>query len=238
MGFWHRLLNRDPGTTGAAAAKLRSAADFPTPVDDLVEDPRERARILGGALDLVQQFDFTPRRDISVDDVPFDQLGGITAFSAERLTTVLNLRDDSGQLFPRVLTFEYDFVDSNDAYSRVLREMAEAAGTADQLTDVHCDLHFGPEFNLHPLGELRYTVDGQQHVYEVSTEGDWADPTVVTAMFIDVTPVGLECLATEDGAHNYWVRTDQAQRFRTLLTAEEQAGRQRKQRWQAAQQAR
>lgn len=231
MGFWHRLLNRDPDTSDAAAVKLRTATDMPTPVDDLVEDPRERARALHSALGLVAQFDFISHREITVDDVPFDQLGGIDAFNTERLTTLLNLRDGDTALFPRVLAFEYDFVNSNDAYSDVVREVAEAAGTTDQLANVHCDLHHGPEFNLHPLGELRYTVNGTRYSYDVSSEGNWADPAVVAAIFTDLTPAGLVCLSTEGSAFNYWVPADQAERFRTLLTAEEHAGRRRKQRW-------
>lgn len=232
MGFWQRLLNRDPDTSDAAAAKLRTATDISTPVDNLVEDPRERARALDSALGLAAQFDFTSHREITVDDVPFDQLGGIAAFNAERLTTLLNLHDGDTALFPRVLTFEYDFVNSNDAYSHVVREVAEATGTTDRLADVHCDLHHGPEFDLHPLGELRYTVNGTRYSYDVSSEGNWADPAVVAAIFADLTPAGLVCLSTEGTTANYWVPVDHAERFRTLLTAEEHAGHRRRQRWQ------
>lgn len=235
MGFWSRLLNREQATQGAAA-KLRNRADFPTPVADLEEDPRERARALHASLDLAREFDFRPSREITLDEVPFDRLGGIDAFNAERLTTLLNLTDEQGHVFPRVLTFEYDFVDSNDAYARVVREIAGAAGTADQLGDIHCDLHFGPDFHLHPLGELQYTFAGREYSHAVSSEGDWADPAVIAAIFDTVTPEHLACLSTEDGGHNYWVPTELAERFNTLLLGEQQAARQRKKHWQLRQQ--
>lgn len=237
MGFWRRLLNRDQNNGIAdAAAKLRKDDEIPTPVDNLLEDPRERARALGAALELASSFGFSPKRDILVDDVPFDRLGGIEAFAAERLTTLLNLTAEEEQLFPRVLVFEYDFVDSNDAYDRMLREMAEATGTMEQFEDIHCDLHFGPDFQRHPMGEFHYTCNGTRYTHGVSSEGDWADPAVVVEMFARVTPADMIRVTADDSGHNYWVPKDLAERFRTILAAEELAARKRRERWRASHQ--
>lgn len=235
MGFWQRLLNRDEEPNSDIVEKLRFREEPDTPVENLVEDPRERARALATALELVRKFGFEPRREISVDEVPFDRLGGITPFNAERLSTLLHLKDAEGPLFPRYFYLEYDFVESNDAYAHILRKMAAAAGTGEQFSDIYCDLHFGPDFQHHPIGEFRYTIQGTTRNHEVSSEGDFADPTVVNTMFIDATPSDHTRIATADGAHNYWVPTDLAERFRILIRAEEAAAKARYQRWQIEQ---
>ncbi|MGP6172732.1 hypothetical protein [Corynebacterium sp. A21] len=232
MGFWRRLLNRDEESNDAIAEKLRFREEPDTPVEDLVEDPRERARALATALELAGEFGFEPRREITVDDVPFDRLGGIKPFSTERLSTLLQLKDEAGPLFPRYFYLEYDFVESNDAYAHILQKMAAATGTAEQFSEIHCDLHFGPDFQLHPIGEFRYIIRGTTRNYEVSSEGDFADPTVVDSMFTDTTPSGYTRISTVDSAHNYWVPTDHTERFRTLLRAEETAAEDRHLRWQ------
>ncbi|WP_156231327.1 hypothetical protein [Corynebacterium occultum] len=225
------MFTRDPDSDSAIAEQLGFRENSDTPAEGLVEDPRHRARALHLALDLAREFGFEARREITVDEVPFDRLGGIEAFNAERLSTLLQLRDRDGYLFPRSFYFEYDFVDSNDAYARVLSEMAEATGTREHFSEIHCDLHFGPNFKLQPRGDFRYLHQGNPRVHEVSSEGDFADPTVVAAMLRDVTPAEHTLITSSDGAYNYWVPGDHAQKFRTLLRAEEKASAKRHQRW-------
>lgn len=235
MGFWRRLFTSGQDNDNTIMGHLGTREDSDTPSEGLVEDPRDRAQALHLALELAREFNFTPRREITVDDVPFDRLGGIEAFNAERLSTLLQLRDTQGPLFPRTFYCEYDFVDSNDAYALVLEEMATAAGTREDFEDIRCDLHFGPDFHRHPLGEFRYRHRGRQQSHEVSSEGDFADPGVVAAMLRDVTPPDHALAPSTDGAHNYWVPAEQAERFLTLLRAEEQAAARRHQSWQQEQ---
>lgn len=236
MGFWRRLFTSGQDNN-TIMGPLGSREDSDTPHQGLVEDPRERAQALHRALELAREFNFTPRREITVDDAPFDRLGGIQAFNAEPLSTLLQLRDPQGPLFPRTFYFEYDFVNCNDAYARVLEEMAAAAGTREHFEDIRCDLHFGPDFHRQPLGEFRYLHRGRMQRHEVSSEGDFADPGVVAAMLRDVTPQDHALASGTDGAHNYWVPEDQARRFLTLLRAEERAAARRHQSWQQKQEA-
>lgn len=231
MGFWRRLLNRDSTGRTASPDKIRPRTSIATPVPGLVEDPRERARALDAALGLTREFGFEPKREITVDDVPFEELGGIAAFNRERLSTLLQLVDDGQYLFPRVFAVDYEFVESNDAYAHVLREMAAAAGTGEQLGEVHCDLHFGPEFARSPIGELHYEVAGESHSHDISSEGDWADPGVVAAMLSDVAPANHVCVPANGASLAYWVPEDHAERFRVLITAEEAATDDRERAW-------
>lgn len=231
MGFWRRLLNRDSAGRTTSPDKVRPRTHIATPVEDLVEDPRERARALDSALSLAREFGFEPKREIIVDDVPFDELGGIAAFERERLNTLLQLVEEGQYLFPRVFSVDYEFVESNDAYAHVLREMAAAAGTEELLSEVHCDLHFGPDFARSPIGELRYEVAGESHSHDISSEGDWADPGVVSAMLSDVAPVDHVCVPANGASLAYWVPKNHAERFRVLITAEENAADARERNW-------
>lgn len=235
MGFWTRLLGNsdDAGRIDARAAGMpaprtgrirQRAGEVPT----LDCDPREAARALHLALLTAQELGFTPVREITVDDVDFAFYGGTEGFAVERLTALFRLGDEDGRpLFPRVFAFEPESINSNDAYALLLRDMAEAAGTTERFGEIHCDLHFGPDFADNPTGEMSYLRDGERVHHSIAVEGDFADPDVVRCLLEDVTPPGHRRVSTQDFSVHVWVVEEHAGRVQRIFAEEDAAGARR-----------
>ena len=228
MGFWNRLI----GTSGAERIVDARAAGRAVPRHwyanerhgDLCCDPRVAAQALHLATSDAAELGFVPRREITVDDVDFDFYNGPEGFRLEHLSALLRLTEDDGSpLFPHTVHFDPECVNSNDAYSRLLWQVAEAAGTEDRFSQVHCDLHFGPLFDRHPVGELSYVVEDRPVKLEIAVEGEWADPEVVRQIFQDATPEGHRWVATGDYAVHVWVPEERAEDIARIFATEDTA---------------
>lgn len=232
MGFWNRLLASsgvdriiDARAAGTPSPRRRRAADAPEP---LACDPREAAQVLLLALDNAADLGFTPRREITVDDVDFNFYNGADGFRLEHLSALLQLTEDDGTpLFERCFVFDPECVDANDTYSQLLWQIADAAGTRDRFADVHCDLHFGPSFADNPVGELSYFHDGEVVHLNVAVEGDWADPEVVRQIFKHATPQGHRWVSTGDYGVHAWVVDEHADEVARIFAAEDVAAQAR-----------
>lgn len=233
MGFWNRILGH-PGDAGRLDSR---AAGVPGPRTGrhlraggggLNCDPREAAQALHMALAAARELGFTPHREITVDDIDFTFYGGVDGFTAERISALFHLEDDSGApFFSRVFTFEAESIESNDAYAHLLRRMAEAAGTPRRFSDIHCDLHFGPHFAEDPVGELHYACNGEQVRHSIAVEGDWADPDVIRKMLIEVTPKGHRWVSTSDYSIHAWVPEKGAESLVRVFAQEDAAASER-----------
>ena len=226
MGFWHRLLGTgtdrriDARAVGTALPR-RWRTPEPT---QLSCDPREAAQALLLALDNAADFGFHPTREITVDDIDFDFYNGPRGFRLEQLSALLRLSDDDGTpLFPRTLVFDPECVNSNDTYALLLAEIADAAGTRDRFAEVHCDLHFGPDFADNPVGELSYLKGGEAVHIDIAVEGDWADPDVVRQLFEDATPAGHRWVSTGDYGVHVWVPEQHATEVARIFATEDTA---------------
>ena len=233
MGFGNRILGH-PGETGrldsraAGAPGPRTGRRLRAGGGALNCDPREAAQALHMALAAARELGFTPLREITVDDIDFTFYGGADGFTAERISALFHLEDDSGALFfPRVFTFEAESIESNDAYAHLLRRMAEAAGTAEQFSEIHCDLHFGPHFAEDPVGELHYVCSGEKVRRSIAVEGDWADPDVIRKMLIDATPEGHRWVSTSDYSIHAWVPEEDAEALVRVFAQEDAAASER-----------
>lgn len=228
MGFWNRLI----GTSGAERIMDARATGSRTPRHwraderhgDLCCDPRVAAQALLMAMDNAAELGLVPKREITVDDIDFDFYNGADGFRLEHLSALLRLTEDDGTpLFPRTVHFDPECVESNDTYSRLLWHIAEAAGTTGRFSDVHCDLHFGPFFDKHPVGELHYKLDGEQVHHDVAVEGEWADPEVVRQIFQHATPEGHRWVSTGDFAVHVWVPEEHADAIARIFASEDTA---------------
>ncbi|GAB3690137.1 hypothetical protein [Corynebacterium nasicanis] len=226
MGFWNRLLGSgadrlvDARAVGAALPR-RWRTPEPT---QLSYDPREAAQVLLLALDNAASFGLHPSREIIVDDIDFDYYNGPQGFRLEHLSALLRLSEDDGTpLFPRSLVFDPECVISNDSYALFLWEAADAAGTRDRFTQVHCDLHFGPHFTDNPVGELSYLKGGDAVHLDVAVEGEWADPDVIRHILEDASPEGHRWVSTGDYAVHVWVPEEHAADVARIFAAEDTA---------------
>lgn len=228
MGFWNRLI----GTSGAERIVDARAAGTPSPRHwgaaeahtMMCCDPRVAAQTLLLAVNNAAEHGFKPKREITVDDVDFDYYNGADGFRLEHLNALLRLTEDDGTpLFPRTVHFDPQCVESNDAYSRLLEQIAEAAGTTDRFSEIHCDLHFGPFFQDNPVGELSYLRDGEPVHHDIAVEGDWADPEVVRSLFRDAAPEGHTWVATGDFAVHVWVPEQRAEAVARIFASEDTA---------------
>lgn len=225
MGFWNRLLGSgserivDARAAGTELPRQR----VPEP-PQLSYDPREAAQVLLLALDSAAEFGFHPAREITVDDIDFDFYNGPQGFRLEQLSAVLRLSEDDGTpLFARAMVFDPECVAANDTYAQLLAEIAEAAGTSDRFTDIHCDLHFGPFFANNPIGELSYLRDGEPVHLDVAVEGEWADPEVIRQMVEDATPDGHRWVSTGDYGVHVWVPDEHADNVDRIFRVEDAA---------------
>lgn len=119
--------------------------------------------------------------------------------------------------------FDPECVNSNDTYALLLAEIADAAGTRDRFAEVHCDLHFGPDFADNPVGELSYLKDGQAVHIDIAVEGEWADPDVVRRLFEDATPAGHRWVSTGDYGVHVWVPEQHATEVARIFSTEDTA---------------
>lgn len=228
MGFWNRLLASsgvdriiDARAAGTPSPRQRRGSDEPEP---LRCDPREAAQVLLLALDNAADLGFTPRREITVDDIDFNFYNGAAGFRLEHLSALLQLTDSDGTpLFERSFVFDPECVNSNDIYTQLLWQIADAAGTRHRFADVHSDLHFGPGFADNPVGELSYFLDGEVVHLDVAVEGDWADPEVIRRILEDATPQGHRWVWTGDYGVHVWVRDEHAEVVARIFAAEDTA---------------
>lgn len=228
MGFWNRLI----GTSGAEPIMDARAAGTHSPrrwrgTEQHVElccDPRVAAQALLLATNNAAELGFEPVREITVDDIDFDYYNGADGFRLEHLNALLRLTADDGTpLFPRTLHFDPEIVESNDAYAHLLRRIADTAGTSERFTEVHCDLHFGPFFREHPVGEMKYLRDGEPVHLDIAVEGEWADPEVVRQLLQDATPEGHRWVSTGDFAVHVWVPEERADTIARIFASEDTA---------------
>ncbi|QGU05092.1 hypothetical protein [Corynebacterium comes] len=228
MGFWNRLI----GTSGAERIVDARAAGSPSPRhrratdmhEELCCDPRVAAQALLLATDNAAELGLVPNREITVDDIDLDFYNGPDGFRLEHLSALLRLTEDDGTpLYPKTVHFDPECVNSNDAYSRLVWQVADAAGTTERFADVRCDLHFGPNFAKFPVGELHYRLDGEPVHHDVAVEGEWADPEVVRRIFQDATPEGHRWVATGDFAVHVWVPEEHADNIARIFASEDTA---------------
>ncbi|GAB2504830.1 hypothetical protein GCM10027031_10790 [Corynebacterium atrinae] len=176
------------------------------------------------ALDRAAALSFTPTRDITIDDVDFDYYGGPQGFQAEFLTALLSLDEEDGTpLFPRVFFFDPEYIQSNDSSATLLWSIAEAASTRSSFSDVHCDLHFGPDFYDNPVGELHYRHHGEEVHHDVAVEGEWVDIDAITHVFIHATPEGHKWLTNNDFTLHVWAPEKHAPEVARILSEEDAA---------------
>lgn len=227
MGFWNRFL----GTSGAEHNDNAAGGIlFPRhrrrhhPAHTSSCDPRLAAQVLHMGLDRAAAFGFTPIRDITIDDIDFDYYGGPQGFQAEFLTALLSLDDEDGApLFPRVFLFDPEYIQSNDSYATLLRSIAQAATTDAAFSDVQCDLHFGPDFQDNPVGELHYRHHDNDVQLDVAVEGEWVDIDVARQLFIHATPEGHQWLSNHDFTLHIWVPENHAEEVARILSEEDTA---------------
>lgn len=228
MGFWNRLLGTsgmerliDARAAGTSVPRRWRSTDPPA---QLTCDPREAAQVLLLALDSASDLGFTPRREITVDDIDFNFYNGAAGFRLEHLSGLFRLTDDDDSpLFARTFVFDPECVESNDTYAQLLWDIAEAAGTRDRFAEVHCDLHFGPGFHDNPVGEFSYLCGGEAVHLDVAVEGDWADPDVVRQIFEDATPEGHRWVATGDYGVHVWATDAHAGEVARIFAIEDTA---------------
>jgi len=226
MGFWNRLLSTGADRLiDARAAGTALPRRWRTPeTEELCCDPREAAQILLLALDSAEALGFTPRREITVDDIDFNFYNGPQGFRLEYLSALLRLSEDDGTpLFPHAMVFDAECVESNDTYAQLLWQIADAAGTRDRFTEVHCDLHFGPGFADNPVGEMSYLCGGQARHLDIAVEGEWADPDVVRQLFEDATPEGHRWVSTGDYGIHVWPLEEHAAEVARIFASEDTA---------------
>ncbi|MDO5669147.1 MAG: hypothetical protein Q4G50_04010 [Corynebacterium sp.] len=226
MGFWNRLFSTGADRiidARAAGTTLPRRWRTPEP-EELCCDPREAAQILLLALDNAEALGFVPRREITVDDIDFNFYNGPQGFRLEHLSALLRLSDeDGGSLFPRAMVFDAECVESNDTYAQLLWQIADAAGTTDRFAEVHCDLHFGPDFADNPVGEMSYLCGGEARQLDIAVEGEWADPDVVRHLFEDATPEGHRWVPTGDYGIHVWVPEEHADEVARIFATEDTA---------------
>ena len=137
---------------------------------------------------------------------------------------LLRLSEDDGTpLFPHAMVFDAECVESNDTYAQLLWQIADAAGTRDRFTEVHCDLHFGPGFADNPVGEMSYLCGGQARHLDIAVEGEWADPDVVRQLFEDATPEGHRWVSTGDYGIHVWPLEEHAAEVARIFATEDTA---------------
>lgn len=96
-------------------------------------------------------------------------------------------RDTDGNLthHPRVAHVDLNSIKGPDTYRAIVRDLAEAAGTAHLLTDVECALDGdGRRYSL------RFTFDGLSRTLHPKVDYERADPTVMQHLFQTVAGPG------------------------------------------------
>lgn len=195
MGFLQRLFGRE----NAQPAATEPATE---------PDPELFARTLERAA----YYRFTPRRTPVPQDV--SQYGyGWESFVQDPLPQLLQLEDFDGYLFDKVFDWDAEFVEDDDSYPTRLEELARAAGTWDQVSDVFCELD-----NDAGTGIFRYRVGGWHREAEFDLDGDWADPDLAMDMQIDVCPDDHVIVWHEDTVI-FWLPTDLADEFEQEITS-------------------
>lgn len=171
----------DTAVLGAAAATAGAAAGARVGSDQA---------LLYDGLNTLADYEFHPRREVTVEDLETNQLEGIDGFRRRPLTTLLTLVDEVGSpVFNRV------FIDAEE-FSRIevadleefIADAATGAGTADQIRDVIIMADPGST----TTGSLRLTVDNNVRDLSFDLDPDFGDDLAESDILEAVSPEGFD----------------------------------------------
>lgn len=150
----------------------------------------EDTQLLTESLATLRAAGFSPRREVSFEDVAADSACGMSRFRRYPLMSLLGLRDlDEEQLFERVhydqaavqRTTPEDLLELVSAYAR-------AAGTAEQIGHVNLMLDPGSTTS----GSFRFTNGDRVNDVTFDLDADFGDEEAQMQIAADVSPEGYE----------------------------------------------
>lgn len=169
-------------------------------------------------LSTLQEFGFTLEPDVSLDDLLYSF--GREALESEPFDLIFFAfgveveREPWGRRFcRRIWNFDYECIEQDGDYVRIVEELSHVAGKAGTLHAVgdHVDLDGGS-------GWLKYRVGEVERHWNVTIDDDWADPEVVSHIMRDLQGDGGRFFGKDNGQATIlcYLSDDQAVRLNRL----------------------
>ena len=150
-------------------------------------------------LEALEAFGFTLEPGVTIGDLlysgertdfespPFDLIFFVLGSEIER-------RPWGRRFCRRIWNFDYECIEQEGDYVRIVEQLGEVAGKPDALSAVsdHIDLDSN-------VAWLKYNVNSLERVLDVAVDGDWADPETIAKVMGDLESDGQRFYGLDNG---------------------------------------